>query len=157
MNSNQIPSSSQDINSEVMIVDVDEKAFPEPIFEVKRFTINKDVYFDIEIAYVEGHPIVKTKSLKLYYHSDIPEDMSSQTRLNETFIRHGRRDKFAVNLLNYLCRLINGFNLFHCYVQDNIKTSKEDLKEFITHENQDAIEVKNSSPDIVGRTAHNVW
>lgn len=49
------------------------KTYPEPIFEVKRFTINKDVYFDIEIACIE-----RSSYLKLYYHSDKHEDMSSQ-------------------------------------------------------------------------------
>ena len=148
--------SVKNIEGELVELNFNKDFYPEPSFEVKRFTINKDVYFDIEIAYIEGHPIVKTKTLKLYYHSDEPEDMSSQTRLNETFMRHGRRDKFAVNLLNYLCRLINGFNLFHCYIQDEIKTSKEELKEFISHEYGDGLEAKNSDLDVVGRAPHNI-
>ena len=156
MNSNQDITLVKNNEDDDVIFIEDEKTYPEPIFELKRFTINKDVYFDIEIAYLEGHPIVKTKTLKLYYHSDEPEDMSSQTRLNETFMRHGRRDKFAVNLLNYLCRLINGFNLFHCYIQDEIKTSKEELKEFISHEYGDGLEAKNSDLDVVGRAPHNI-
>ena len=155
MNSNQTSSSSKTIVDDV-IFDEDALFFPEPKFEVKRFTINKDVYFDIEIAYIEGHPIVKTKTLKLYYHSDKPEDMSYGKPLSDSFMKHGRRTQFAVNLLNYLCRFINGFNLFHCYIHDNIKTSKEDLKEFITHENQDAIEEKKLSTDIQGGTPLNV-
>lgn len=140
MNSNQdIALVKKDEEDDVIFIE-DVKTYPEPIFEVKRFTINKDVYFDVEIAYIEGHPIVKTKTLKLYYHSDKPEDMSSQGKLASSLMAHGRKTKFAINLLNYLCRFINGFNLFHCYVQDEIKTSEEELKEFITHENQDSLE-----------------
>ena len=126
------------------------KTFPEPIFELKRFTINKDVYFDIEITYLEGHPIVKTKTLKLYYHSDKPEDMTYGKPLSDSFMKHGRRTRFAVNLLNYLCRFINGFNLFHCYVHDNIKASKEELKAFISHEYENLQEEKNMTPEIQG-------
>ena len=78
-------------------------------------------------------------------------------------MKHGTRDRFAVNLLNYLCRLINGFNLFHCYIHDEIETSKEELKEFISHENQNVIrytldsvqEEKNFHPDIQGRAPLN--
>ena len=124
--------------------------FPEPKFEVKRFTINKDVYFDIEIAYLEGHPIVMTKTLKLYYHSDKPEDMSYGKPLSDSFMKHGRRTQFAVNIINYLSRLINGFNLFHCYVHDNIKATKEELKDYISHEYEDLQEEKNKLLEIQG-------
>ena len=140
MNSNQDKALVKNNEEDDVIFNEDEKTIPEPIFELKRFIINKDVYFDIEIAYIEGHPIVKTKTLKLYYHSDKPEDMSSQGKLASSLIAHGRKTKFAINLLNYLCRFINGFNLFHCYVYDEIKTYKEELKDFITHENQDRLE-----------------
>ena len=128
MNSNQDISLVKNNEEDDVIFIEDEKTYPEPSFEVKRFTINKDVYFDIEIAYLEGHPIVKTKTLKLYYHSDEPEDMSARGPLARKFTMNGTDEVFAVNLLNYLCRLINGFNLFHCYVQDEIKTSKESSK-----------------------------
>ena len=147
--------SVNNIEEELVELNLNKEFYPEPSFEVKRFTINKDVYFDIEIAYIEGHPIVKTKTLKLYYHSDEPEDMSAGGTLARKFMMHGIREKFAVNLLNYLCRLINGFNLFHCYIQDEIKTSKEDLKAFISHEYEDLQEEKNMSLNIVARTGYN--
>ena len=155
MNSNQDIALVKNNEEDDVIFIEDEKTYPDPSFEVKRFTINKDVYFDIEIAYLEGHPIVKTKTLKLYYHSDKPEDMSAGGTLARKFMRHGIREKFAVNLLNYLCRLINGFNLFHCYVHDEIKTFKEELKAFMLHEYEDLQEVKNMSLNIVARTGHN--
>lgn len=154
MNSNQDKGSVENIDDVIFIED-DEKTYPEPIFEVKRFTINKDVYFNIEIAYIEGHPIVKTKTLKLYYHSDKPEDMSYGTVISKSLMKYGTRDKFAVNLLNYLCRLINGYNLFHCYAQDEIKSSKEELKEFISHEYENVQEEKNMAPEIQTRTGLN--
>ena len=155
MNSNQDISLVKNNEEDDVIFIEDEKTYPEPIFELKHFTINKDVYFDIEIAYLEGHPIVKTKTLKLYYHSDKPEDMSAGGTLARKFMMHGIREKFAVNLLNYLCRLINGFNLFHCYVHDEIKTSKEELKSYISHEYEDLQEEKNMSLNIVARTGYN--
>ena len=155
MNSTQEIAPNETINEELVELNLDKEFYPEPIFEVKRFTINKDVYFDIEIAYIEGHPIVKTKTLKLYYHSNKPEDMTYGKPLSDSFIKHGRRTQFAVNLLNYLCRFINGFNLFHCYVHDEIKTSKEELKSYISHEYEDLQEEKNMSLNIVARTGYN--
>ena len=155
MNSTQEIAPNETINEELVELNLDKEFYPEPIFEVKRFTINKDVYFDIEIAYIEGHPIVKTKTLKLYYHSNKPEDMTYGKPLSDSFIKHGRRTQFAVNLLNYLCRFINGFNLFHCYVHDNIKASKEELKAFISHKYEDLQEVKNIVPEIQGGTPLN--
>ena len=150
MNSNK--NSSVNENTDEISFDPSEEMpfFPEPKFEVKRFTINKDVYFDIEIAYIEGHPIVKTKTLKLYYHSDKPENMSYGKPLSDSFMMHGRRTQFAVNIINYLSRLINGFNLFHCYDQDEIKTSKEELKSFMLHDYEDLQEEKNKLPEIHG-------
>ena len=155
MNSNK--NSSVNGNSDEISFDPSEEIpfFPEPLFEVKRFAINKDVYFDIEIAYIEGHPIVKTKTLKLYYHSDKPEDMSYGKPLSDSFMMYGRRSQFAVNMINYLSRLINGFNLFHCYVHDEIKTSKEELKVFMLHDYEDLQEGKNKLPEIHGSTPVN--
>ena len=147
--------SVKNIDGGLVELNLDDKFYPEPSFEVKRFTINKDVYFDIEITYIEGHPIVKTKTLKLYYHSDEPEDMSARGSLARKFTMNGTDEVFAVNLLNYLCRLINGFNLFHCYIQDEIKTSKEELKEFIFHEYGDGLEEKKLSKEIVTRSRDN--
>lgn len=156
MNSIQDKASVKNIDGDIIFIEDDEKTIPEPIFEVKRFTINKYVYFDIEIAYIEGHPIVKTKTLKLYYHSDKPEDVSYGSIISNSLMMHGCSDKFAVNLINYLCRLINGFNLFHCYVNDEIRASKEELKAFISHEYGEAQEEKKSNPDIHERTLVNV-
>ena len=147
--------SVNNIEEELVELNLNKEFYPEPIFELKRFTINKDVYFDIEIAYIEGHPIVKTKTLKLYYHSDKPENTSYGTVISNSLMKYGTRDKFAVNLLNYLCRVINGFNMFHCYVQDEIKTSKEELKGFISHEYENVQEAKNMSPEIQTRTGLN--
>ena len=98
---------------------------------------------------------MKTKTLKLYYHSDKPEDMSYGKPLSDSFMMHGRRSQFAVNIINYLSRLINGFNLFHCYVQDEIKTSKEELKLYISHDYEDLQEEKNKLPEIHGSTPVN--
>ena len=147
--------SVNNIEEELIELNLNKEFYPEPSFEVKRFTINKDVYFDVEIAYLEGHPIVKTKTLKLYYHSDKPEDTSYGTVISNSLMKYGTRDKFAVNLLNYLCRFINGFNLFHCYVHDNIEATKEELKEFISHEYENVQEAKNMVPEIQNRTVLN--
>lgn len=148
--------SVKNIKEELVELNLNKDFYPEPSFEVKRFTINKDVYFDIEIAYLEGHPIVKTKTLKLYYHSDEPEDMSAGGTLARKFMKNGTDEQFAVHILNYLSRLINGFNLFHCYVHDEIKTSKEELKSYISHEYEDLQDAKNSAQTIVARSRHNV-
>ena len=42
----------------------------EPVFINKRFDVCEGVYFTIDIAYIQGHPIAKTKTLQLYYRND---------------------------------------------------------------------------------------
>lgn len=108
-----------------------------PEFKRERFDINKNVYFTIEIAYFDGHPIAKTKTLKLYYHSKNAEEMSTQSALGKSFMMNGMSSQFAVNLVNYLCRLINGHNLYHVYANnDNSNDRAEEMNAYISHENQ---------------------
>ena len=82
MNSSQDRASNETIDDKLIELNIDEGLFPEPKFEVKRFTINKDVYFDIEISYLEGHPIVKAK-----YLSFITILISLKTCLMENLFR----------------------------------------------------------------------
>ena len=107
------------------------------VFKQERFNINKDVYFTVEIAYFDGHPIAKTKSLKLYYHRKRAEEMGTQTALGKSFMKDGLNSQFAVNLVNYLCRLINKHDLYHVYAKNvNAADRAEELPAYISHENQ---------------------
>lgn len=125
-----------------------------PEFKRERFNINKDVYFTIEIAYFDGHPIAKTKSLRLYYHSKNAESMNSESALCKSLIRMGTSSQFAVNLLNYLCRLINEHNLYHVYANnDNSNDRAEEMSAYISHENQTASKQRNVQSLGAGRLA----
>ncbi len=106
-------------------------------FTTKTFKITENVSFSILMSYFDGHPICQTKSLKLMYHGQLQE-MKSGSRLYESLIPKGLVTQEAINLLNYLSRLIYGENVYDVYVNSSNQSDYvSEMKEYITH-NQSA-------------------
>ena len=102
-------------------------------FTEKTFKITENVSFSILMAYFDGHPIVQTKSLKLMYHGQLQE-MKSGNRLYESLIPKGLESQEALNLLNYLSRLIYDENVYDVYVNNSNQSDYvSEMKEYITH------------------------
>ena len=102
-------------------------------FTEKTFKIAENVSFSILMAYFDGHPIVQTKSLRLMYHGQLQE-MKSGNRLYESLIPHGLQTKEALDLLNYLSRLIYAENIYEVYVNNSNQSDYvSEMKEYITH------------------------
>ena len=102
-------------------------------FTEKTFKIAENVSFSILMAYFDGHPIVQTKSLRLMYHGQLQE-MKSGSRLFDSLIKHGLQTLDALNLLNYLSRLIYDENVYDVYVNNSNQSDyASEMKEYITH------------------------
>ena len=102
-------------------------------FTEKTFKITENVSFSILMAYFDGHPICQTKSLKLNYHGQLQE-MKSGQRLYESLINRGLFTQEALNLLNYLSRLIYGENVYEVYINNSNQSDyASEMKEYITH------------------------
>ena len=100
-------------------------------FTEKTFKITENVSFSILIAYFDGHPICQTKSLKLNYHGQLQE-MKSGNRLYNSLIPEGIRTKEALNLINYLGRLIYDENVYDVYVNNSNQSDYvSEMKEYM--------------------------
>ena len=70
--------------------------------------------------------------------------MDSRSPLAKSLISNGLNSQFAVNLINYLNRLINGYNLYDVYINNINEIDKtSDIRDYITHENQAVINQQN--------------
>lgn len=109
----------------------------ELVFTEHTFRINDDVYFVVNMTYIQGHPIIETKSLRLYYHSREPVSMNAKSPLAKSLMMNGTNTQFAVNLLNYLSRIANDFNLYDCYADNSNHADKAiEITDYISHTNQ---------------------
>ena len=101
------------------------------------------------MAYFDGHPICQTKSLKLNYHGQLQE-MKSGNRLYNSLIPEGIRTKEALNLLNYLGRLIYDENVYDVYVNNlNQSDYVSEMKEYITHNTSSGSARRNNRFDLI--------
>ena len=104
-------------------------------FKITHFDITESVSFDIDLAYFNGHPIVKTKSLQLMYHGEM-QVMKSGSRLYDALTKRALETVEAVNMLNYLSRLINdGRDLYEIYEgANNEHESLASMNSYVFHE-----------------------
>ena len=118
-------------------------------FTEKTFKITENVSFSILMAYFDGHPIVQTKSLKLMYHGQLQE-MKSGNRLYESLIPKGLESQEALNLLNYLSRLIYDENVYDVYVNNSNQSDYvSEMKEYITHNTAAGSRGRNNRFDLI--------
>ena len=118
-------------------------------FAEKTFKITENVSFSILMAYFDGHPIVQTKSLKLNYHGQLQE-MKSGNRLYDSLIKHGLQTLDALNLLNYLSRLIYAENVYEVYVNNSNQSDYvSEMKEYITHNTEVRSDPRNKRFELI--------
>lgn len=84
-------------------------------FIEKTFPITKDVNITAMVAYIQGHPIVKTKTVVLSYQGQVFRASQNHTTFTERLIKDITDPIYVVELMNYLSRNINGSNLFEIY------------------------------------------
>ena len=124
-------------------------------FATKTFKITENVSFSILMAYFDGHPICQTKSLKLNYHGQLQE-MKSGNRLYESLIPHGLQTKEALDLLNYLSRLIYGDNVYEVYINNSNQSDYvSEMKEYITHNASVSTHGRNNRFDLIEGITNN--
>ena len=124
-------------------------------FTEKTFKITENVSFSILMAYFDGHPICQTKSLKLIYHGELQE-MKSGNRLYESLIPHGLQTKEALDLLNYLSRLIYAENIYEVYVNNSNQSDYvSEMKEYITHITSVGSDGRNNRFDLIEGITNN--
>ena len=123
-------------------------------FTEKTFKITENVSFSILMAYFDGHPICQTKSLKLMYHGQLQE-MKSGNRLYESLIPHGLQMKEALDLLNYLARLIYAENIYEVYVNNSNQSDYvSEMKEYINHNTSVRTPIRDSRFDLIEGILH---
>ena len=106
------------------------------VFKRENFNIAKDIRLEADVAYIQGHPIVKTKTVVLYYRGVVFRANEYGKAFTNSLIMHITRPQYTVELINYLSRIINCDNLFEIYV-NNRNVEKYSLEEltFANHEN----------------------
>ena len=97
------------------------------MFKSQTFEIASDISLTTDVAYIQGHPIVKTKTVVLNYRQHTFK-ANERTRFTERLIKDVTDPIYVVELMNYLSRLINHDNLFEIYV-NNRNTEKYSLEE----------------------------
>ena len=87
------------------------------VFKRENFNIAKDIRLEADVAYIQGHPIVKTKSVVLYYRGTVFRASESHTAFTERLIKDVTDPVYVVELMNYLSMLINDNFLFEIYAK----------------------------------------
>ena len=111
----------------------------EPIvFKHENYNITSDIRLEADVAYIQGHPIVKTKTVVLYYKDSTFRANVCGSSFQRLLSMDVTRPQYTVELINYLSRLINHDNLFEIYV-NNRNTEKYSLEEltFVKQENEE--------------------
>ena len=123
----------------------------EPIvFKHENYNIASDIRLEADVAYIQGQPIVKTKTVVLYYRDKTFRAGVYGSKFQELLVMHVTRPQYTIELINYLSRLINHDNLFEIYV-NNRNTEKYNLEEltFAKQEND-----KQGGPTLFNKTEY---
>ena len=115
------------------------------VFKHENYNIASDIRLEADVSYIQGHPIVKTKTVVLYYRDSTFRANERKTDFTNSLITDLTRPQYAIELINYLSRVINHDNMFEIYV-NNRNVEKHTLEE-MTFAKQSSDEVR-SSPDI---------
>lgn len=103
-----------------------------PPFKNVTFRVCDGIRLTLDVSYIQGNPICKTKTLMLYYHSDEPIIATSSSKLGKMLMKKGLDTQFAVNLLNCLNKIVNGINLYHVYKNED-DSDGLNLQDCISH------------------------
>lgn len=109
-------------------------------FQETEFKLTKEIRFTANLAYFGTDPIIETKSVKLYYHSDKPIIVSrtgsaKDKWLYNLLITKGLSSNSTLELINYLNRLINNENLYEIYNKSmKFNDNKNELIKYVTGE-----------------------
>ena len=103
------------------------------VFNQKRFDIDDQLYFIVDVAIIKGQPIIKTKSLIIYYEDKTLDLSDDQSNLYKLLIKHPFKSKSAIQLINYLSRTINGCNMYDVY-DSEVFESYLNLENYIFNE-----------------------
>ena len=123
----------------------------EPIvFKRENYNIASDIRLEADVAYIQGQPIVKTKTVVLYYRGATFRASVYGSEFRDALIKHITRPQYTVELINYLSRIINHDNLFEIYV-NNMNVERYTLEEltFANSEND-----KQGRPALLDKTEY---
>ena len=87
------------------------------VFRHENYNIAKDIRLEADVAYIQGHPIVKTKSVVLYYRGSTFRASERKAPFTNSLITDITRPQYVVELMNYLSMMINGNFLFEIYAK----------------------------------------
>lgn len=87
------------------------------VFKRENFNIAKDIRLEADVAYIRGHPVVKTKTVVLYYRGTVYRASEYGTDFTDALIKHVTRPQYVVELMNYLSMKINDNFLFEIYAK----------------------------------------
>ena len=108
------------------------------VFKHENYNIASDIRLEADVAYIQGQPIVKTKTVVLYYRGATFRASVYGSSFQRLLSMDVIRPQYTVELINYLSRLINHDNLFEIYV-NNRNAEKYSLEEltFVKQENDE--------------------
>ena len=127
-------------------------------FQETEFKLTKEIRFTANLAYFGTDPIIETKSVKLYYHSDKPIIVSrtgsaKDKWLYNLLITKGLSSISTLELINYLNRLINKENLYEIYNKSmKFNDNKNELIKYVTGEKYAQQEVQSPCCRSVARS-----
>ena len=107
-------------------------------FKATTFEIAKDIELTAEVAYYQGNPICKLKTVVLQYCGDVYDTIDGKSPFSKLLIMNIIDSIYVVELVNYLSRCSNGFNLFDVYAVDVADKEAKDLQRY-TFENEEDI------------------
>ena len=111
----------------------------EPIvFKHENYNIASDIRLEADVAYIHGQPIVKTKTVVLYYRGKTFRASVYGSEFTVSLTQHITHRQYTVELINYLSRVVNHDNLFEIYV-NNRNAEKYTLEQltFVNNENNE--------------------
>lgn len=99
-------------------------------FKATTFEIAKDIELTAEVAYYQGNPICKLKTVVLRYCGEVYDTIDGKSTFSKLLIMNITDSIYVVELINYLSRCSNGFNLFDVYAVDVADKEAKDLHRY---------------------------
>ena len=111
-------------------------------FNTETFHIARDVNLTADVCYFKGHPICKTKTIVLQYGKATYRAAEYGSTFANLLIKRAIEPAYVVELINYLCRIANGCNMFNIYATDVNDKEFDDLELYTFGNIEDIVQAR---------------
>lgn len=109
-------------------------------FSTETFHITENINLTADVAYFQGNPICKTKTIVLEYKGETFRAVDYGTTFNKLLIRNVLDPIYTVELINYLSRLCNKCNMFEIYNEEITTAKSKDLELYTFGKMEDIVQ-----------------